>query len=135
MKKYPFPPNVGSMSDSDYREHCANCATAEREAKAEARIKRERARDERAKAVAARGAERLARRARKAEQRATSPIGRVEALKAGESVNLSGYTSTRQLSSTLAAAYVNTGARYTSALAHDLLTGETVTGVTVTRTG
>lgn len=116
MKKYPFPPNVTSMSDSDYREHCLQCAAADAATK--------KARKDRADAMAA----------RRRETRANGPKARIIALKVGESLTLAGYTKTTQTSSAVRAAYIETGGRYTSALAHDLLTGETVTGVTVTRT-
>jgi hypothetical protein len=115
MKKYPFPPNVTLMSDSDYREHCRAMAEAEKQAKK------------------AKTAHLEAMRKRRAEVRATMPTGRVSALKVGESVMLAGYRKTTQVSSYIRNAYIKTCGRYTSALAYDLLTGETVTGVTVTR--
>lgn len=133
MKKYPFPPNVRSMSDSDYREHCATMSKAAQEAKtrvredkaAAAKI-RETRRTERASRIAARAA-------RIAEVRATSPSGRITALAVGESVTLTGYKTTPQISASIRHVYVRTGQRYTSALARDMLTGESVIGVTVTR--
>jgi hypothetical protein len=62
------------------------------------------------------------------------PTARITALKVGESVTLAGYLKTTKVSSYIRNAYIATGGRYTSALARDLLTGETVIGVTVTRT-
>lgn len=116
MKKYPFPPNVGSMSDSDYKEHCKTMAKAERDAKIARHMHTE------------------AMRIRRAEVRVTLPTARITALKVGESLTLAGYQQTTKVSSYIRNAYVKTGGRYTSALARDMLTGETVIGVTVTRT-
>lgn len=134
MKKYPFPPNVRLMSDSDYRDHCLKCARADaeakmlrREAKAAAAKARDAKRAERAKRIAAQSA-------RAAEMRAIGPAGRIAALAVGESVTLTQYRATAQVSSSVRSVYVRTGQRYTSAIARDLLTGESVIGVTVTRT-
>lgn len=112
MKKYPFPPGVTQMSGPDYAEHCRAMGAAEKAAK-------------------------VAKAARRAEVAKPGPgtAARIKGLAVGASVTLAGYKRTTQVSSAIRRAYVDTGARYTSALAHDLLTGETVTGVTVTRTG
>lgn len=73
-------------------------------------------------------------KARREEVRRTGPTGRIAALEVGQSLTLVGYTKTTEVSSAIRNAYIKTGGRYTSALASDLLTGETVMGVTVTRT-
>ena len=116
VKKYPFPAGVTSMSDADYREHCRKCADAERATRAANRAHLD------------------AMRARRAETRASMPTARVAALKVGESVLLAGYQKTTQVSSAIRNAYIATGGRYTSRVQPDHLTGETVIGVTVTRT-
>lgn len=85
-------------------------------------------------------ADKEARRARKAELAAgrtlspEKPAAILAALAVGASHTFANYRSTAQVSASLRASYIRTGQRYTSALARDLLTGETVTGVTVTRT-
>jgi hypothetical protein len=108
------------MSAPDYAAHCTAMAKAERDAKAAARAQRD------------------AMAARRREVAAEGPRARIQPLKVGQSVTLPGYTKTTQLSAQLRRLYVETGARYSSALAKspDMLTGETmiVTGVTVTRT-
>lgn len=115
MKKYPFPPGQTVMSDADYKEHCRTMAAAEAAAKKAQRERRE------------------AMAARRRETRANGPKARIVALAVGASVTLTGYKKTTQVSSAMAAAYIETGGRYRSELARDLLTGETVIGVTVTR--
>jgi hypothetical protein len=115
VKKYPFPPGVASMSPADYRDHCARMSAAERAA------------------VSARKKERDAMAARRRETLANGPRARIAALAIGESVTLAGYTKTTQTSSAIRSAYIATGGRYSSRLARDLVTGESVIGVTVTR--
>lgn len=115
MKKYPFPPGVTSMSGPGYLEHCRVMGIAERAAKS------------------ARRAHLDAMRARRVETRASGPTARITALSVGASVMLAGYQKTTKVSSYVRNAYIATGGRYTSALARDLMDGQTVIGVTVTR--
>lgn len=79
-------------------------------------------------------ANRAAARASRAALRATGPAARIRALTVGASVLFTEYRTTPQVSSSVNQIQARTGQRYTSAIARDLLTGETVIGVRVTRT-
>lgn len=85
-----------------------------------------------------RKAERLARAERLTANRAARgprPIDILAALAVGASHLFPApkYRATTQVSSLLRSAWLKTGAKFTSSLARDILTGETVAGVRVTR--
>lgn len=88
---------------------------------------------ERERARAATKAERAARRATLKAERGEGPTEAVKRLGVGQSVTLTKYRTTGQLSSTLNGLFVRVGQRYTSTVARDLIDGETVIGVTVSR--
>ena len=109
LSRYKFPPGVTTMTPAEFEAH-------------------KRATDQRL------AADRLARAARYSEGRKAGPSAIIDTLAVGASHTFNQYTKTGQLSSATRGAYIRTGKRYTSALARDLLTGESVIGVTVTRT-
>lgn len=109
MSKYRFPSGVASMTGPEFEEH---------KRRIDAQLH----------------ADKAARAARSGEVRRVGPSAAIGALGVGASVTFSQYKKTGQLSSALRGAYIRTGHRYTSAIARDMLTGETVIGVTVTRT-
>jgi len=83
--------------------------------------------------------ERAARKARLASDRLNRgprAIDRLTSLGVGASYTFPApkYRATTQTSSMIRSAWLKTGARYTSRIARDLIDGQTVIGVTVTRT-
>jgi hypothetical protein len=107
--RYAFPPGVASMTQAEFTEH-------------------------RRRIDEARRADKAAQTARRAEVTRVGPSATLATLAVGASHTFPQYKTTGQLSSALRGAYVRTGKRYSSKVARDLLTGETVIGVTVTRT-
>jgi hypothetical protein len=93
---------------------------------------------ERAQRRADRAARKVRRDAAKVEtaaRRAANPrpADTLNALAVGVSHTFPQYKSTTQVSSAIRSAWIKNGYRYASKLARDLLTGENVIGVTVTR--
>ncbi len=107
---------------------------ARREARKAETAKRAAERKEAARAAREAGAAVELARARELADRGEGGIAAVvKALAVGESYVAKRYTDTRKVSATLARIYVKTGMQFESSIARDIITGEGVIGVRITR--